>query len=38
VKIAIDYATGYPFVRPGRVVLVGHSAGGWRSLVLAASS
>jgi dienelactone hydrolase len=37
VKIAIDYAMGYPFVRRGRVVLVGHSAGAWGSLALSAA-
>jgi dienelactone hydrolase len=38
VKIAIDYAMGYPFIRHGPVLLVGHSAGAWGSLALAASN
>jgi dienelactone hydrolase len=37
-KIAIDYAARYPFIRRGRVLLVGHSAGAWGSLALAASN
>jgi dienelactone hydrolase len=36
-KIAIDYAMGHPFVRRGPVLLVGHSAGAWGSLALAAA-
>jgi pimeloyl-ACP methyl ester carboxylesterase len=36
VRIAIDYAMDQHFIRRGRVVLVGHSAGAWGSLALAA--
>ena len=36
-KIAIEYAQGYPFIRKGPALLVGHSAGAWGSLALAAS-
>lgn len=28
----VDYAAALPFARPGGVVLVGHSAGGWAAL------
>ena len=37
VKIAIDYAMGHPLVRRGPALLVGHSAGAWGSLALAAA-
>ena len=36
VRTAIDYAMQFPFVRHRPVVLVGHSAGAWGSLALAA--
>jgi len=36
-KIAIEYAEGYSFILKGPVLLVGHSAGAWGSLALAAS-
>ena len=37
VKIAIDYAMGYPFVQRAPVLLVGHSGGAWGSLALSAA-
>ena len=36
-NIAIEYAERYPFIRRGPALLVGHSAGAWGSLALAAS-
>jgi dienelactone hydrolase len=33
---AVEFMTGQPFIRPSGVVVVGHSAGGWGAVALAA--
>jgi pimeloyl-ACP methyl ester carboxylesterase len=38
IKIAIDYLRAQPFIKKGPVLLVGHSAGAWGALALAARS
>jgi pimeloyl-ACP methyl ester carboxylesterase len=38
IKIAIEYLQAQPFVKKGPVLLVGHSAGAWGALALAARS
>lgn len=38
VQAAIDYLTRLDFVEPERVVVVGHSAGGWASVALASQN
>ena len=38
IKIAIDYMQTQPFIKKGPVLLVGHSAGAWGALALAARS
>ena len=36
IKAALRYLRGQPFVRPGGTIVVGHSAGAWGALALAA--
>ena len=35
IAAAVDFMRAQPFIKPGSVVLVGHSAGGWGALAMA---
>ncbi|MBO4222799.1 dienelactone hydrolase family protein [Bradyrhizobium neotropicale] len=38
IRLALDYLSDQPFVRKDHAVVIGHSAGGWGALALAAES
>ena len=36
IRLAMEYLRGQPFIRPDAAIVIGHSAGGWGALALAA--